>query len=205
MSCSPAAMDYDRILTQLGEFGPWQQRNAFLLWLPAVGAGINVLIAAFAVMPPPEFRCQNECDGDSFNFTVAGHNMSEIFPSWGADEPDYCEYYKATPQSDGSCSFSTTETLKCKRGAKFAYEPFDMDTTVAQENDLICGDYYWTIIIDEMFMVGLMIGSFVFGVMSDKIGRRHTLVIAIVCCAVGNFLCCAMPNHWYTLNIHLRV
>ena len=49
-------MDYDRILTQLGEFGPWQQRLAALLWLPAIGAGINVLIAAFAVMPPPEFR-----------------------------------------------------------------------------------------------------------------------------------------------------
>ena len=27
-------MDYDRILTQLGEFGPWQRRLALLLWLP---------------------------------------------------------------------------------------------------------------------------------------------------------------------------
>ena len=71
-----------------------------------------------------------------------------------------------------------------------------MDKTVATENNLVCGDYFWTIIVDEFFMVGLMIGSFVFGVMSDKLGRRHTLMISIVCCAVGNLLCCAMPNHW---------
>ena len=45
-------------------------------------------------------------------------------------------------------------------------------------------------------MIGLMLGSFVFGVMSDKVGRRHTLLTSIICCAVGNLLCCAMPNHW---------
>ena len=45
-------MDYDKILVQLGEFGSWQRRNALLLWLPALAAGVNVLIAAFAVMEP---------------------------------------------------------------------------------------------------------------------------------------------------------
>ena len=54
-------MDYDRILTQLGEFGRWQQLNAFLLWIPAIGAGINVMIAAFAVMGPRNgYRCRGK-------------------------------------------------------------------------------------------------------------------------------------------------
>ena len=204
-------MDYDRILTQLGEFGRWQRRNAALLWLPALAGGINIMIAAYAVMPPREYRCQNECDyyydGDNFNFTFPGHNKSDIFPSfdpdnknYNEDNPDYCKYYKAFPKRDGSCMFDKSVTLSCKRGAKFAYQPFEMTSTVALDNDLVCGNYFWTILVDEFFMLGLMIGSTVFGVMSDRLGRRHALFIAIITCAVGNLLGIAMPNHWsYTI------
>ena len=45
-------------------------------------------------------------------------------------------------------------------------------------------------------MLGLFMGSFVFGLLSDKIGRRHTLLVAIITCTTGNMLGCAMPNHW---------
>ena len=45
-----------------------------------------------------------------------------------------------------------------------------------------------------------MLGSTVFGIMSDRLGRRHTLLIAIISCAVGNLIGIAMPNHWsYTI------
>ena len=188
-------MDYDRILTQLGEFGPWQRRNALLLWLPAMAGGINIMVAAFAVMPPVQFRCRNECDEDGFTFRVPGHELGEIFPSYAEDNPNYCDYYRAVRLENGSCVF-TDEILTCGRGAEFAYEPFKMDSTVAEENDLICGNYFWTIIIDEFFMVGVMAGSFIFGVLADRIGRRHTLLIAVLCNTFGNLLGCAMPNHW---------
>jgi len=201
-------MDYDRILTQLGEFGRWQQLNAFLLWIPAIGAGINVMIAAFAVMGPRNgYRCRNECDGNGTlvydKWINEGFNLSDMFPNFNEDSPDYneenpkyCKYYEATVNADGSCSFNNLTTLKCGRYDDYVYDKFDMDTTVATENDLVCGNFFWTIIVDEFFMIGLMIGSFVFGVMSDKVGRRHTLLTSIICCAVGNLLCCAMPNHW---------
>jgi len=201
-------MDYDRILTQLGEFGRWQQINAFLLWIPAIGAGINVMIAAFAVMGPRNgYRCRNECDGNGTlvydKWINQGFNLSDMFPNFNEDSPDfneenpkYCKYYEATLNTDGSCSFNNLTTLKCGRYDDYVYDKFDMDTTVATENDLVCGNFFWTIIVDEFFMIGLMIGSFVFGVMSDKVGRRHTLLTSIICCAVGNLLCCAMPNHW---------
>ena len=52
-------MNYDRVLVELGEFGRWQKRCTALLWLPAMAAGLNVLIAAFAVMEPRNgFRCR---------------------------------------------------------------------------------------------------------------------------------------------------
>lgn len=201
-------MDYDKILVQLGEFGLWQRRNAALLWLPALASGVNVLIAAFAVMEPRYgYRCRLECEpsNTSISWTLpSGLIPADLFPSLDSsneeefepDKPDYCNHYRTYLTEGGSCGLNKSQITKCKRGDDFAYEDFEMDHTVALDNDLVCDDYFWTIVIDEFFMLGLLIGSFVFGVLSDKIGRRHTLVLAVLSCAVGNLLGVAMPNHW---------
>ena len=115
---------------------------------------------------------------------VPGHELEEMFPSIGGDNPNYCDYYRAVRGDNGTCVF-TDEVLTCSRGAEFAYSDFEMESTVAMENDLVCGDYFWTIIVDEFFMVGLMVGSFVFGVLADRVGRRHTLLIAVLCNTAG--------------------
>ena len=197
-------MNFDKVLTQLGEFGPWQRWNNLLLWLPSCGAGINVLIAAFAVMGPRNgYRCRNGCDGEQFEWKMPGHDLSDVFPSfdntsssYDPDNPDYCNYYRSNNTLQ-SCFFEhSPPVLKCESGDDFAYEPFEMDSTVATENNLVCENYFWTIIVDEFYMLGLFIGSLVFGLLSDKIGRRHTLLLGNLLCAGGNFLGCAMPNHW---------
>ena len=135
--------------------------------------------------------------------------VQEIFPSLDMDNqeeyqpdlPDYCSHYRTFTAEDGTCGVDRSRIVRCQRGEDFAYQEFEMEKTVATENDLVCADYFWTIVIDEFFMLGLLIGSFVFGVMSDKIGRRHTLVLAIFTSALGNLLGVSMPNHWtYALS-----
>ena len=200
-------MDYDKVLLELGEFGPWQQRNALMLWLPAMADGINILIAAFVMSAPERFRCRNTCDGEGdFSWDLPSNLTEEqLFPSLDEDyifykkdsKPDYCQYYDTYLDSSGLCTVNkSAPILKCKKGADFSYEEFYMDSTIVIENDLVCANFYWPTIIDEFFFLGLFIGSFVFGVLSDRIGRRHTLLISVVCCAVGNLICCVMPNHW---------
>ena len=54
-------MDYDRILIHLGEFGTWQRRNYFLLWLPTLAAGINIMTAAWSVMTPRKGKSSAKC------------------------------------------------------------------------------------------------------------------------------------------------
>ena len=43
--------------------------------------------------------------------------------------------------------------LSCHHGDQFAYSPFEMSSTLAMDHNLVCQDFYWTIIIDEFFMV----------------------------------------------------
>lgn len=40
-------MNYDDILEELGELGPWQILNLALLWLPAMASGMFVLTYSF--------------------------------------------------------------------------------------------------------------------------------------------------------------
>ena len=59
-----------------------------------------------------------------------------------------------------------------------------------------CGQYIWTPTVDSFFMIGLLAGSFIFGVLSDKIGRRHTLLLASLTCALGNLAGAFVSNKW---------
>jgi len=194
-------MDYDNILLELGEFGRWQQMNALILWIPAVAGGMNILIASLAVLGPSNgYRCRTECDVDG-SFAYDAFAPSLVIPGldntssmYDAENPDYCKRYKGV-QADGGCSF-TKEIIKCTHTDDFAYESFEMEQTVATDNNLVCADDYWVPIIDTFMMMGFLIGSFVFGIMSDKIGRRHTLLIALVCMIGGNLLCVAFGNQW---------
>jgi len=47
-----------------------------------------------------------------------------------------------------------------------------------------------------LFMVGLMAGSFIFGVLSDKYGRKTVLIPAIICAAGGSLAQAFMPEFY---------
>jgi len=194
-------MDYDTILTELGEFGWWQRANTLLLWLPALAAGANVMVASFSVMQPPKYRCKmTHCDND--NFTFGDFEESEIFPVVGdtnssEDGPtyNYCKFYEPK-LVEGVCSFNKDNVIDCAPDAEFTFAPFNMDSSVATENNMYCSQYIWTPTIDSFFMIGLLAGSFIFGVLSDKIGRRHTLLLATLTCALGNLAGAFVSNKW---------
>ena len=41
-------MNYDEILEELGELGPWQILNLVLLWIPSIASGMWVLTYSFS-------------------------------------------------------------------------------------------------------------------------------------------------------------
>ena len=48
-------------------------------------------------------------------------------------------------------------------------------------------------------------GSFIFGVLSDKIGRRHTLLLASLTCALGNLAGAFVSNKWGYAALRLTI
>ncbi len=52
LAANPANDDFDHVLAQVGTFGPWQAVTVALLWLPAVGGGVIVLLWSFVGLEP---------------------------------------------------------------------------------------------------------------------------------------------------------
>ena len=125
---------------------------------------------------------------------------------------NYCKFYEPTWNKDEkTCKFNKDIVVNCAADAEYTFLPFAMESSVATENNLVrcsknsrpppdvpqyCSQYIWTPTIDSFFMIGLLAGSFIFGVLSDKIGRRHTLLLATLTCALGNLAGAFVSNKW---------
>ena len=70
--------------------------------------------------------------------------------------------------------------------SKIIYDEFDMDSTFVTSLDLICDKQYMVALIASIYMAGNFFGSFIFGYMGDQIGRKLTLMIAILTASGGS-------------------
>jgi len=195
-------MNYDKILTQLGEYGLWQVGISFMMWLPALLDGMATMTASYTALEPETFRCNiPACDGPLF--AVDDFAKDDIFPSfdnssskYNPEKPNFCTYYKPRLLADGTCQFSTTEVAQCDSSSIFTYDQdtYVMKSTLVTEYSMFCDieKKIWIPLFNTFFMVGLGIGSLIFGILSDHIGRRNSLGIAIItfsaACAGGSFM-----------------
>ena len=200
-------MNFDKVLNDLGEFGRWQKMNLFLLWFPCMMSGVMVLIGSFTLLEPSEYRCKNVCDVDDFQFDDYEEHWKreQLFPCSGnsssihcSGEDEFCMFLK--PQIlDGKCSSKlTNEKIFCNSDSEFVYKQFEMKKTVISEFNMVCDGISELCrpIAESLFMVGLMVGSSVFGTSSDKFGRRNILLIAIMTSLVGNLVGAFLPDCW---------
>ncbi|XP_017779708.1 PREDICTED: organic cation transporter protein-like [Nicrophorus vespilloides] len=59
--------------------------------------------------------------------------------------------------------------------------------SLVQELDWVCGDYWKSSVGQSVFFGGSLIGSLLLGILADRIGRVHVLVIANLLAFLGNF------------------
>ena len=53
-----------------------------------------------------------------------------------------------------------------------------------------------TTFISMLFMVGQFVGSLTYGMLSDKIGRKKSLVVAILTCSITSLVQAFIKNFW---------
>ena len=63
-----AIVNYDTILDHIGQFGPWQQRIHFLLWLTSAAGGLAVVVYSFTAFKTPYICKPPRCESDEITY-----------------------------------------------------------------------------------------------------------------------------------------
>ncbi|XP_077351073.1 solute carrier family 22 member 7-like isoform X2 [Festucalex cinctus] len=157
-------MTFDAILEEVGALGPFQVVLVVLMASSRLVLPCNFLLNNFVAAVPPH-RCK-----------VGRWNASA-----GDDDDDdpttACEMLAETPSPlAGNRSEATPTTVQCLHG--WVYDNSTFSSTIATEWDLVCERKHLSQTINIIFFLGVMLGSLVFGLLSDNYGRRGSLLLS---------------------------
>lgn len=171
-------MAYDDLFKYLGDFGRYQKRIYFLLCLPAIVCGFHKLAGVF-LMPKPEHRCKLPFEEYNASYSLSDDILRMSYPidvftgKWST-----CQYLNANYDNNYLQSGQPVNTsLYC---SEFIYDYSKYKSSTVIEWNMVCGKAWLRATSDALFMVGVLLGSIIFGQMSDNMGRKPVFFASLV-------------------------
>ncbi|KAH8247008.1 hypothetical protein KR032_006819 [Drosophila birchii] len=188
-------MGYDDVITHLGEFGRYQKRIYYLLCLPAIVCAFHKLAGVF-LLAKPDFRCALPFENDESQYELPPHLWNLSYP-----QGDSCSYYDVEYSEEflnGSIPRSSNRTRSC---SLYIYDRSKYLNSAVTEWNMVCNKSLLSASSDSLFMLGVLLGSFIFGQMSDKLGRKPTFFASLVIQLVFGVLAAVSPEYFsYTIS-----
>ncbi|XP_078604963.1 organic cation transporter protein-like [Branchiostoma floridae x Branchiostoma japonicum] len=170
-------MEWDDLLKKhLGEFGRFQKFTSLLAILVGPTVGLTLVAMTF-LAATPEHHCRVTGNASSVvdRYMTEGYNLSipleKIGGTWKYSS---CLMYKDLNRT----STSSNGTTSCTHG--WEYDRTIYQSTIVTEYDLVCWRSWLKGLGQSTFMVGVGVGGIFFGIISDRFGRRPTIVFCII-------------------------
>ncbi|GFG37619.1 hypothetical protein Cfor_12698, partial [Coptotermes formosanus] len=167
-----AEMAYDDVLPYLGEFGRYQKRIYILLCLPAILCALHKLAGVF-LQANVKHRCKLPFEYDNATYSLPEINMT-------------------IPWDSKSESWSSCARLD----VNFTSEYFSAGIPANKSFNLVCDDAHFRAMADSLFMVGALLGSIIFGDLSDRFGRRPIFFLSLVLQVVFGVAAAVAPEYY---------
>uniref|UniRef100_A0A673BVD6 Solute carrier family 22 member 3 n=1 Tax=Sphaeramia orbicularis TaxID=375764 RepID=A0A673BVD6_9TELE len=195
---------FDNILEEAGPFGRCQKRIFALLCLvslPFAGVYVGIVFQGFT----PDHWCRvpavvdrrQTCGwtpGEGQRWTAPLVNIS------GELKPSSCERYDldwnttdlTCDPEDLDLDLTGVKATTCKDGWEYDYEGRNSFVT---EFDLVCSDGWLVDMFQSTLNVGFLIGSFAFGYLADRFGRRLSFLVSNVINVTSGMVVALAPNY----------
>ncbi|XP_029073700.1 solute carrier family 22 member 4 isoform X1 [Monodon monoceros] len=171
--------DYDEVTAFLGEWGLFQRLIFFLLSASIIPNGFNGMSVVF-LAGTPEHHCRVP---DTANLSSVWRNHSlPLQLQDGREVPHRCRRYRLATIVNFSAlglepgrdvDLEQLEQEGCLDGWEFNRDIYL--STIVTEWSLVCENDWKTPLTTSLFFVGVLLGSFVSGQLSDRFGRKTIL------------------------------
>ncbi|XP_070847024.1 solute carrier family 22 member 7-like [Chaetodon trifascialis] len=181
-------MKFDNVLAELNGFGRFQLMTILLLVIPRMTLPFQFLLNNF-IADIPSHHCDVSSldDGGVFGNLSQAERLIVGIPVQEDGTPSSCEMF-AEPQYHlllNSSNITELPAVPCQSGWK--YDNTTFKSTLATEWDLVCDKRRVNRATATIFFMGVMLGAAVFGYLSDRFGRKTTLLVSYVMVSVFGF------------------
>ncbi|XP_061210794.1 solute carrier family 22 member 13-like [Neopsephotus bourkii] len=164
------------ILKAVGDFGPFQKWLVLLTLLPCFTLSFHQFCQLFMVPHEPH-HCNTSW------IRAIGPNLTEeeqlnlTLPRDADGAYEQCSMYSPVDWDlDSIVAYGLNATEKCSSGWVY---PSAQAPSLLTEFDLVCDRKDLNDISQSIYMLGMFLGSMIFGPLSDRIGRRPVILISI--------------------------
>ncbi|XP_075561960.1 solute carrier family 22 member 13 [Pelecanus crispus] len=164
------------ILKAVGDFGPFQKWLVLLTSFPGFSVAFHQFCQLFMVPHVP-----HHCDTSWIH--AVGPRLTEeeqlnlTLPRDADGAYEQCSMYSPVDWDLASIvAYGLNATEKCSSGWVY---PSAQPPSLLTEFDLVCDRKDLNDISQSIYMMGLFLGSMLFGPLSDRIGRRPVILISV--------------------------
>lgn len=192
-------MNYDDLLAILGNFSGYQLRNYVMLCIPIILCAFHKLSNVF-ILGKMGHRCRLTPE-ESINssFSLTNEILTTSYPMNENGKFSNCSFF-----TDHFFAKNKTihDELQC--AGDYIWDESKFQSSALQEFELVCDRNFYKASSDSLFMIGVFAGSFAFGHLSDKFGRRKVFVLSLISQLIFGFLT-AFSTSFLTFTIFRMV
>ncbi|XP_063078870.1 solute carrier family 22 member 4-like isoform X2 [Engraulis encrasicolus] len=180
--------DYEEAIKFLGEWGTFQWLIIIVLSLSIIPNGYLPLSMVFLGDIPP-----HHCRVPFLNSSYGGLGYNQSIPTEELKGEIILSRCRRYTEKEDSYSAYIDDTEGCVDGWVFSKERYV--STIVTEWNLVCDDAWKTPFPTTWFFIGVLIGSFGSGLLSDRYGRKITFISIKALQTLAGFLL-ALSTSW---------
>ncbi|XP_066974769.1 organic cation transporter protein-like isoform X1 [Macrobrachium rosenbergii] len=189
----------EAFLEKIGEFGRYQKTMFLLLSLPTIIVSMQKLAWVF-LGARVDHRCRLPWEYENTTYPLNETVRNASYP-WDdkLSKVDQCHVWSdATEDSFGRHNDSVK--LPCD---DYIYDRSKYETSAVMDFDLVCDRAYMRAAVQSVYMFGMLIGSYLFGDLSDRFGRKPIFLSALVLMVFVGVGQAAIPNYYVFTALRL--